>query len=75
MNPGQDHVLNRLASPLWCHVADALDGHKVESIVLFDVSRYLAVSEPGSPFFFNGPAEQFKPLFSSIGGDSAISVT
>ena len=45
MNPSGDHVLNRLASPLRCHVANTLDGHEVHTIVLFNVAGDLTIGE------------------------------
>lgn len=74
MNPSEDHVLDWLTSPLWGHVANTLYGDEVKTIVLLNVTRDLAVCEPRSPFFLNGPAEHLNPLLGAVGGDCAISV-
>lgn len=75
MDPGGDHLLNRLSSPLWGHVSDALDGGESETFVLLSVSGDLADGEPWSPLFNDGPVEGLDPSLGAVWRDSAISVS
>jgi len=38
VNVGHDHVGHSLAVPLWGHMADALDGHELQAIILLSVA-------------------------------------
>ena len=71
---GHDHVGHSLAVPLWGHVADALDGHELQAIILLSEARDLAICEPGSPGFSNGPVKLLDPSLSAVGGDGTISI-
>ncbi len=75
VNPSSNHVSDWLTGPLWGHVADALDSDEVQTIVLFNVARYLTLGKPGSPLSFNWPVQHLNPLFAAIGSNCTISVT
>ena len=74
VNVGHDHVGHSLAVPLWGHMADALDGHELQAIILLSVARDLAISKPGSPGFSDGPVKLLDPSLGAVGGDGTISV-
>ncbi len=56
-------------------MTNAFNCYKVKAVVLLDVARDLAKSEPWSPFFFNSPVKLLNPLLSTISRNCAISVT
>jgi len=56
VDPSSNHVSDRFAIPLGCHVTNALDSGKVNSVKLFNVARDLAISIPRSPCLLKGPS-------------------
>lgn len=74
MDPGCNHIRDRLSSPLWRHVPDAFDSDKVESVVTFSEPAYLSVGEPGAPGRSQTPLQTFYERFSSIGWNCSVCI-
>ena len=80
MQPFVNQVLHRVASPLWRHVTNTLNGEEVEPIILDVhaanlVSIYLVRVLPWFPVLQHIPLEVLDPQFCAIGGNDSVRVT